>query len=72
MLPDINRCECVIWRDGSRRCELWSVLGGTRLRVYDSDDLLLEEPFEGGTGWDRALALRADCGARPRALSRSS
>ena len=51
-------CECVIWRDGSRRCELWYARSGNRLRVYEGDRLLHEEPFVNGAGWSRALELR--------------
>ena len=50
--------QCVIWREGSRRCELWTVNGEGRLRVYDGDTLTLDEPCVRGQGWARAAALR--------------
>jgi hypothetical protein len=58
-----DRCECVIWRDGTRRCELWFASDSNLLRVYDDDRLIHEEPFEIGTGWERAIELRVK---RPR------
>jgi len=53
-----GHCECVIWRDGERRCELWSVGGVGRLRVFDGSDLLHDEPMLKGYGYSRAEALR--------------
>ena len=51
-------CECVIWREGSHRCELWTVGESARLRLFDADNLVHEEPFAAGAGWDRAIDLR--------------
>ena len=36
--------ECVIWRDGARRCELWLLGGVEYLRVYDAGRLLTQQP----------------------------
>ncbi len=38
------QCECVIWRDGARRCELWLLGGVEYLRVYDAARLLTQQP----------------------------
>ena len=51
-------CQCVVWRDGERRCELWRSNGESRLRMYDGDELERDELFIRGGGWDQAIALR--------------
>ena len=53
-----DSCECVIWRDGERRCELWNVGGVGRLRVFDGADLLHEERVLRNYVYSRAQALR--------------
>jgi len=51
-------CQCVIWRIGDIRCELWSGDGASYLRVYDAAVLLHEEPFIRGKGWAIAASLK--------------
>ena len=58
MATPYARCECVIWRQPCRRCELWVIGGVTRLRVFEHERMVHEEPFVAGRGWDRAVALR--------------
>jgi hypothetical protein len=49
----------VIWREGKRRCELWVFpAGNSVLRVYEQKRLNMEEPYQQGRGWQRALELR--------------
>ena len=45
-------CQCVIWRQGERRCELWAVGGTSRVRIYYGDQLDVDRPFSraGGEG----------------------
>src|ERR671911_545609 len=57
-LPHLDGCQCVIWREDGRRCELWTVTGSGRLRVYEDQTVLVDEPFVRGQGWARAAALR--------------
>ena len=39
-----ERCGCVVWRDRERRCELWRVQGTDRLRLFDGEVLVTDEP----------------------------
>jgi hypothetical protein len=55
---DWARCECVVWRDGDRRCELWMVNGIGHLRLFDGEVLLVDEPALSGALWAQTLALR--------------
>ena len=55
---DGEQCECVVWRDEQRRCELWKVQGADHLRLYAGEALLTEEPVLHGALWAQALALR--------------
>jgi hypothetical protein len=55
---DDDRCDCVLWRDHDRRCELWTVNGAGCLRLFDGETLLTEEPLVEGAVWAQALALR--------------
>ena len=57
-LPETGHCECVIWREGSRRCELWTDGNASRLRVFEGQRLIADEPFLRGAGWIQAQALR--------------
>ena len=52
-------CECIVWRERTSRCELWTVNGLPHLRVFNGPTLELEECPPQGTVFDRALALRA-------------
>ena len=56
--PYLDGCQCVIWREASRRCELWGVNGQGRLRVFEGEIATVDEPFIRGQGWARAVALR--------------
>ena len=56
MRPDGR--EAVLWSEGSRRCELWTVNGTAQLRVLDGAALIHQEPVVPGLGYRRALTLR--------------
>ena len=61
MRPDMageERCECVVWRDQERRCELWRVQGTDRLRPFDGEVLVTHEAVLHGALWAQVLALR--------------
>jgi hypothetical protein len=51
-------CQCIMWRDRDRRCEFWVIGDVGRLRVYDGDTLIGDEPIEPGHGWAQAQKLR--------------
>jgi len=53
-MPHPDGPEVVVWTEGPYRCELWSVAGAGRLRVFEGTVLLHEEPF----GIPRAEELR--------------
>ena len=36
-------CEAILWREGSRRCELWTVDGIGILKVFDGEALIYQE-----------------------------
>lgn len=67
--PIKPRCECVMWRQDSRRCELWLLGGVAYLRVYDGTLLVLQEPAPAGLAYARAQELRpiASAGGTGRA-----
>jgi hypothetical protein len=49
---------CVIWREGTWRCEAWKVRAGDVLRVYDWDTLESEEPVTPDTIAATSAAMR--------------
>ena len=51
-------CECIVWRVGTLRCELWSIGGAGVLKVFDGADLTHEETLLAGTCYRRAEELR--------------
>ena len=51
-------CECILWRQGAVRCELWSVGELGVLRVFDRTVMTYEESFRKGTWYQRAQELR--------------
>jgi hypothetical protein len=51
-------CECIVWRVGTLRCELWSIAGAGVLKVFDGPDLTHEEALLAGTCYQRAEELR--------------
>ena len=56
--PESDGPQRLIWRQGSRRCELWAVEGAIYLRVYDGKKPVIDEPFVGDASWTRAMAIR--------------
>ena len=64
-----ERCECVVWRDKERRCELWRVQGTDRLRLFDGEVLVTDEPVLHGALWAQVLALRTWTPRRRRVLA---
>ena len=63
-MHDHSRCECIVWRQGAQRCELWSVGEQGILKVFDGsvmtheETFTHEEPFVRGTWYQRAQDLR--------------
>ena len=57
---DGDECECTVWRDGQRRCELWLAGGVSRLRLFKSWEMRCDEPVPSDPGayFRRALELR--------------
>ena len=55
----VDGCQCVIWRQGDRRCELWVVGGVSHVRVYSGDQLDVELPFSRGHGAGQAEYLKS-------------
>ena len=51
-------CECVIWRHGVVRCELWSTGRLGVLKVFDGSVLTRQESFQNGAWYHRAQQLR--------------
>jgi hypothetical protein len=51
-------CECIVWRVGALRCELWSIAGLGVLKVFSGTDLTHEETLTAGTCHQRAQELR--------------
>ena len=51
-------CECVVWRHGPLRCELWSSGGRGILKVFEGSVLTRQESFKNGTWYRRAQELR--------------
>lgn len=51
-------CECILWRQGALRCELWTVGQLGVLRVFDRTVMTHEESFRKGTWYRRAQELR--------------
>ena len=51
-------CECVVWRQGPLRCELWSSGGRGILKVFEGSVLTRQESFKNGTWYHRAQELR--------------
>ena len=64
-----DQCGCVVWRDEERRCELWRVQGTDRLRLFEGETLITEEPVLHGALWAQVLALRTWTPRRRRDLS---
>ena len=58
-------CECIVWRVGARRCELWSIAGAGVLKVFDGADLTHEETLRAGTCYQRAEELRRTATQEP-------
>ena len=58
--------EVVVWREGSRRCELWIVAGAAHLRIYDGDSLKYEERAPPGKVFGRARTYGRWCRSRGR------
>jgi hypothetical protein len=56
-------CECVVWREGERRCEFWLISGRAHLRVFEGHRLLREEPAERYGAYVRAQELHASAAA---------
>ena len=50
--------ECIVWRSGKRRCELWTIHGVGRLRLYHGDILIRQEAVQRGRCYEQAMALR--------------
>jgi hypothetical protein len=55
-----TRCECVVWRDGERRCELWMIDGIAHLRVFAGERLIMQELADRKSGYARAEELRQE------------
>ena len=53
-----SHCELVIWRDGVRRCELWTIDGREWLRVFEGDSVMFEERTFLKSSQVRGMALR--------------
>jgi len=60
-------CECVVWRDGDRRCELWRSPTGGFLRVYDGTHVVHQEPTVPGRVAVQAGTLRSKSFPKPSA-----
>ena len=56
-VPSIR--ECVVWRSGSARCELWLVGGIPYIRVFVHDRAIHQEPVTRHHRQRRAEELRA-------------
>ena len=67
-----ERCECVVWRDQERRCELWRVQGTDWLRLFDGEVLVTDEPVLHGALWAQVLALRTWTPRRRRVVRLAS
>ena len=59
-------CDCVVWRELDRRCELWMVDGNSCLRLFQGERMLTEEPVLQGAFLAQAIALRTWTPARHR------
>ena len=51
--------ECVVWREGPFRCELWRTATGGVLRVYRGRTIVREQPTRRGSLYQEAMMLRA-------------
>jgi hypothetical protein len=58
-MSHLDGCEAIVWREGTHRCELWTVDGQGELRVFNGDRLTHFETLEHGHGYARAQELRA-------------
>jgi hypothetical protein len=50
--------ELILWRDGSRRCELWMSSGVPELRLFTDNTLLYKERAPIESLYERAEQLR--------------
>jgi hypothetical protein len=53
-----DSCECIVWRHGVLRCELWAIGGLGVLKVFEGVVLTRQESFQSGTWYHRAQELR--------------
>lgn len=51
-------CECIVWRQGALRCELWSIGELGVLKIFDGSVLTHEETLGRRTWYRRAHELR--------------
>jgi hypothetical protein len=57
-MPLQETVQLVAWREGGRRCELWTIDGVAFLRLYDDDVLIREEPLQRERALEQADDLR--------------
>ena len=57
-IEEPDRCECVVWREGERRCELWMISGIAHLRLFGGANLVRQELAERSRAYARAQELR--------------
>lgn len=58
MSPPSSQPELVMWRDGSRRCELWMLSGVPELRLFIGNMLVYKERAPIESLYERSEQLR--------------